>query len=169
MASIVSSLFSGGIEGAGKGVAAVVNAIKGRNPEDAAKLQELLTKHEDLIIQTNTELAKARMTENVQLNETAGQNIRSEQNSRYSAWARPSVIYAWIGVIVYNYIVCGFMNRVPLVMPDMFWEVSAVVITGYVFARSGDKLLGGAGGTLQGLGMKIESKGTSTWHISMCF
>jgi hypothetical protein len=159
MASIVSSLFSGGIEGAGKGVAAVVNAIKGRNPEDAAKLQELLTKHEDLIIQTNAELAKARMTENVQLNETAGQNIRSEQNNLYSAAARPTVIYAWIAVIIYNYIVTGLIGKAPINMPDLFWEISGIVITGYVFARSTDKVMGGAGGSLQGLGMKIESKG----------
>lgn len=160
MASAISNLLSGGIEGAGKGIASVVNAIKGRNPEDAAKLQEILGRHADLVVQTEADIAKAKIQENISLNETAGQNIRSEQGTKYSAMARPSVIYAWIAVIVYNYIVCGLLNRVPLEMPVYFWEVSAVVITGYVFARSGDKLLGGNGGGLTlPFGIKVDSKG----------
>jgi hypothetical protein len=148
------------IEGGGKGIAAVINSIKGRNPEDAAKLQEILGRHSDLVTQTEAEIEKAKIAENVSLNETAGQNIRAEQNDKYSARARPTVIYAWIAVILWNYIFCSVLNKVPLTMPDMFWEVSCIVITGYVFARSGDKLLGGAGGSIAGpMGIKIESKG----------
>jgi hypothetical protein len=147
------------VEGGGKGIAAVINAIKGRNPEDAAKLAEIVGRHNDLVTQTETDLEKARMQENVSLNETAGLNIRSEQATKYSSMSRPSVIYAWILVILYNYVVCGIVNKTPLIMPDMFWQVSAIVITGYVFARTGDKVLGGAGGSISGLGMKIESKG----------
>jgi hypothetical protein len=159
MGNVVTNLLAGGIQGAGQGIAAVINAIKGKNPEDAAKLQELLTKHEDTILQVNADLEKAKMDENVKLNDIAGQNIRAEQASRYTAWARPSVIYAWIAVIIYNYIVTGLLNKAAIVMPEMFWEVSGVVVTGYVMARTGDKLFGGSGGSIKGLGLNIDSKG----------
>lgn len=165
MASIASGLLSGGIEGAGKGIAAVVNAIKGRNPEDAAKLQELLTKHDDLVTQTLADIEKAKIQANVDLNETAGANIRAEaQANWYTASARPSVIYCWILIMLWNYVIAQWFHKMPVTLPDLFWEVSGVVITGYVFARGvqevSSKVVGGAGGTLQlPFGIKAESKG----------
>jgi hypothetical protein len=157
MASIVTNILSGG---ALAGISKVIDSIRGRSPEDAAKLQELLTKHEDTVLQVNADLEKAKMQENVSLNETAGQNIRAEQNDKYTARSRPTVIYAWIAVVLYNYIVTSLIGKQPVIMPDMFWEVSGIVITGYVFARTGDKLFGGNGGSMQlPFGVKINSQG----------
>lgn len=112
MSSIVSSIFSGGVEGAGKGIAAVVNAIKGRNPEDAAKLQELLTKHEDLVTQTEADLAKTEIEANVKLNDIAGQNIRAESTSEdnFVRRARPYFLYVITTCIALNLIVPLFNN-----------------------------------------------------------
>lgn len=45
---IVSTLLGGGIEGAGKGISMVINSIKGRNPEDAAKLEQIKAETEQL-------------------------------------------------------------------------------------------------------------------------
>lgn len=164
MGSIVTNLLSGGIEGAGKGIANVISAIKGKNPEDAAKLAQMQADVQELQIKYAAEFALAKVDENVKLNDIAGQNIRAEQGSRFTAWARPSVVYAWIAVILYNYIVTGIIHRQPISMPDMFWQVSGIVITGYVFSRSADKaadtLLGGAGGSAQlPFGIKLDSKG----------
>lgn len=157
MASIVTNILSGG---ALAGISKVIDSIRGRSPEDAAKLQELLTKHEDTVLQVTADLEKAKMQENVSLNETAGQNIRAEQNDKYTARSRPTVIYAWIAVVLYNYIVTSLIGKQPVIMPDMFWEVSGIVITGYVFARTGDKLFGGNGGSMQlPFGVKINSQG----------
>lgn len=158
--SALGTIFSGGVEGAGKGIAAVVNAIKGRNPEDAAKLQEIMGRHADLVIQTEATTEQARIQENISLNETAGQNIRAEQASKYTAWARPSIVYCWIAVILYNYVFCSLLHRAQLPIPDMFWEYSGLVIGGYVMMRTGDKALGGAGGSLNlPFGIKVDSKG----------
>ena len=161
MASVVTNLLSGGLL---DGVSKVINSIRGKNPEDAAKLEALKQQYQAEFLQAQTELAKATMDENVRLNDIAGQNIRAEQGSKYTAWARPSVIYAWIAVIIYNYIISGLIGKQPIVMPDMFWEVSGIVITGYVFTRTGQeiasKVLGGQGGSMQlPLGVKMDSKG----------
>jgi hypothetical protein len=165
MGGIVSTLFGGGIEGAGKGIAAVVNAIKGKNPEDAAKLQELLQKHEDLVIQTEADLKKAEMDSNVKLNETAGQNIRAEAaGDWFSRDARPAVVWGGLLILAWNYMVIPLVgikwHVQPVNFPDMFWWVWGTVVTGYVFARTSDKLFGGSGGTMQlPFGVKLDSKG----------
>lgn len=156
---IVSQLLAGGVQGVGTGIAKVIDSIKGKSPEDAAKLAEIAGRHADLIAQLDADQKKADTQANVKLNETAGENIRAEQSDKYTGRARPTVIYAWILVILYNYIITGLIGKAPIQMPDMFWEVSGIVITGYVFARTGDKLFGGAGGSVKGLGLNIESKG----------
>lgn len=161
--SVMSMIAGGGVENAGKGIAAVVNAIKGRNPEDAAKLQEIMGRHADLVVSTEADVEKAKIQENISLNETAGQNIRAEQASRYTAWARPSIVYCWIGVVLYNYVFCSLLHRAQLPIPDMFWQYSGIVIGGYVFVRSGQeiasKVVGGAGGSFSLPGIKVDSKG----------
>ena len=159
MGSIVTSLLSGGIQGVGQGISAVINSIKGKSPEDAAKLAQMQSDLQQLQVKYQSDFALAQIDENVKLNDIAGENIRAEQADKYTGRARPTVIYAWIAVILYNYIVTGLIGKPPIIMPDMFWEVSGIVITGYVFARTGDKLFGGAGGSLKGLGLNIESKG----------
>lgn len=162
---IVSSLLGGGIEGAGKGISAVINAIKGKNPEDAAKIQEILGRHSDLVIQTEADVAKATIAENIALNATAAANIQTEaKGDWYTRDARPSVIWVGLLILAWNYMlipVLGIHWQVkPVDFPSMFWEVWGIVCTGYVFARTADKVLGGAGGSISGpFSLKAESKG----------
>jgi hypothetical protein len=165
MGSVVSALFGGGIEGAGKGIAAVVNAIKGKNPEDAAKLQELLTRHEDLVVQTAADVRRAELDADAKLNETAGQNIRAEASGDwFTRNARPAVIWGGLVILMWNYMAIPLIgikyHLQPVNFPDMFWWTWGVVVTGYVFARTGDKVFGGAGGSMQlPFGIKLDSKG----------
>lgn len=150
MADIIGSIFSGGVEGAGKGIASVINAIKGRNPEDAAKLQELLTKHEDLVVQTEADLAKAEIDSNVKLNDTAGQNIRAETQNEDSfvRRARPYFLYVITTCIALNLILpmfnhLGGGNVQPLdfsAYTDLFRDA----FLGYTLARSVEKIKGKA-------------------------
>lgn len=167
---IVTTLLSGGVQGVGQGVgqgiAAVVNAIKGRNPEDAAKLQELLTKHEDLIVQTQADLAKQQSVENIELNATAGQNVRADAQSgdKFTSRARPGIIWVGLFIMSWSYVVIPMLAihwtyLKPVDFPSMFWEVWGIVATGVVMTRTADKLFGGAGGSVKGLGINIESKG----------
>lgn len=162
MASTVASILTGPIF---DGISKVINSIRGKSPEDAAKLQEIATTYQIEILQAQTEIEKARIQENISLNETAGANIRAEAGSgKYSANARPSVIYAGLIVILVNYGVLALVPRhygfTPIVIPDLVWEIWCVCVTGYVFARSGDKLFGGQGGSAQlPFGTKLESKG----------
>jgi hypothetical protein len=166
MASVVSGIFGGGLQGAGQGIAAVINAIKGKNPEDAAKLQELFTKHEDTILQVNADLQKAQMEENAALNETAGLNVRADAQSgdKFTSRARPGIIWVGLFIMSWSYVVIPMLAihwqyLKPVDFPSMFWEVWGIVATGVVFTRTADKLFGGAGGAIQGLGLKMESKG----------
>jgi hypothetical protein len=84
---------------------------------------------------------------NTKLNDIAGQNIRTEQASgdKYTERARPSVIWIGLGMFVWNYCLVptfGMHWHVPaLPIPDMFMEIWGVVVTGYVFNRSVDKMM----------------------------
>lgn len=168
MGGVVASIFGGGAGALTGGIASIINSIKGRNPEDAAKLQELMSKHEDLIVQTQADLEKAQRDENVKLNEIAGQNVRADAQSgdKWNARARPGVIWCGIVVLLINYGVIPFLQKYgfkPLDFPVYFWETWGVVTTGVVFTRTVDKAaqtaLGGLGGSFKGFGLNIDSKG----------
>jgi holin (3TMs family) len=161
MASAIANILGGG---ALKGAADIINAIKGHSPEDAAKLQELVTKHQDLLAQLDVEREKNRYDADVRMNDIAGQNIRAEQNSRFSAWARPGVIWGGLFILMWNYCVLVTLpprwGYKPFDFPSLFWEIWGICVTGYVFARTADKLFGGEGGSMQlPFGIKMESKG----------
>ena len=51
--SVISSLLSGDIQGAGQGIAAVIDAIKGKDPEDAAKLAQMQADLQSLQLKTS--------------------------------------------------------------------------------------------------------------------
>lgn len=164
MGGVVASIFGGGAGALTGGIASIINSIKGRNPEDAAKLQELMSKHQDLVVQTQADLERAQLEANVSLNQTAAGNIQTEAKANwYTASARPSIIYCWVGLMLYNYMVAGWIHRAPANFPDLFWEISGAAILGYVVTRTGQDIakaaLGGAGGSLNIFGMKADSKG----------
>lgn len=169
MASIVSALMGTAGGGLLDGAAKLVNSIKGKNPEDAAKLQELLSKHQDLLVQTDADVERARIQSNVDLNRIASENVKADAQSgdKWTARARPSIIYVGVIILLVNYAVLAFLQKwgfKPIDFPSMFWESWSIVATGVVFTRSGDKIadkvLGGAGGSIQApFGIKLDSKG----------
>jgi len=110
------------------------------SPDDKAKLQAQLVQEKDAF-------AAAENDYNTKLNDIAGQNIRSEEQSgdKFTERARPAVI--WVGLLMFfwNYCVvptAGVHWHIPaLPIPDTFSEIWGVVVTGYVFSRTADKLM----------------------------
>jgi|SRR5579864_99624 len=110
------------------------------SPEDKAKLQAQLDQEKDAF-------ATAENDYNAKLNDIAGQNIRAEETSgdKFTVRARPAVI--WVGLLMFfwNYCVvpsAGLHWHIPsLPIPDTFSEIWGVVVTGYVFNRTVDKLM----------------------------
>jgi hypothetical protein len=110
------------------------------SPEDKAKLQAQLDQEKDAF-------ASAQNDYNTKLNDIAGQNIRSEAASgdKFTERARPAVI--WVGLLMFfwNYCVVptgGLHWHIPsLPIPDTFSEIWGIVVTGYVFNRTVDKLM----------------------------
>jgi hypothetical protein len=110
------------------------------SPEDKAKLQAQLEAEKD-------QFATAENDYNVKLNDIAGQNIRAEEQTgdKFTERARPAVV--WVGLLMFFWNYCivptaGLHWHVAsLPIPDMFSETWGVVVTGYVFARSADKVL----------------------------
>lgn len=162
MATALVNILSGGALAA---IPKIIDSIRGKSPEDAAKLEESLNTIAAARDKYAADFALAQIDENVKLNDVAGQNIRAEAaSSKYAADARPSVIYAGLIVILANYALLAIVPRTwgwkPVEIPNIVWEIWCVCVTGYVFARSGDKLFGGAGGSLSlPFGIKADSKG----------
>jgi len=83
----------------------------------------------------------------VQLNAIAGQNIRADaQNGdKYTSRARPSFMYVIIAVFAFNYIGIPlaeiFGSKVqPIELPGDLLTLFGVCVTGYVFARTAEKV-----------------------------
>lgn len=110
------------------------------SPEDKAKLQAQLEAQKE-------QFDAAENDYNAKLNDIAGQNIRTEEQSgdKFTERARPAVI--WVGLLMFFWNYClvptaGIRWHVPaLPIPDSFAEIWGVVVTGYVFSRTADKLL----------------------------
>jgi uncharacterized membrane protein (DUF106 family) len=110
------------------------------SPEDKAKLQAQLDEQKD-------RFTAAENDYNTKLNDIAGQNIRTEEQSgdKFTMRARPAVI--WVGLLMFFWNYCivptaGIHWHVPaLPIPDTFSEIWGVVVTGYVFSRTADKLM----------------------------
>jgi hypothetical protein len=177
MASVIGNLLGANLL---DGVSKVINSIRGKNPEDAAKLEQLKQQYEGEFLAAQESLAKAQIDSNVSLNQAASANIQAEaKGSWYTAAARPSIIWTGLGLIVWNYaaiptlgVLVGLLMHIkpadygmaPIALPDWFWSAWKVIALGYVFARTADKasdaLFGGAGGSLSlPLGIKMDSKG----------
>lgn len=110
------------------------------SPEDKAKLQAELEAQKAAIQQAQDDY-------NVKLNDIAGSNIRTEEQNgdKFTERARPAVI--WVGLFMFFWNYClvptfGLKWHIPaLPIPDTFSEIWGVVVTGYVFNRTADKLL----------------------------
>lgn len=165
MASIATAIIGNGGGQLLDGLAHVISAVKGKSPEDAAALEQLTAKYQSDILAANTELEKAHIDENIQLNSIAGQNVRADAQSgdKYVSRARPSIIYVGLFILAFNYIALAFLSRWGFKiadLPSMFWETWGVVSTGVVMTRTVDKLFGGQGGSVAlPFGIRMDSKG----------
>jgi len=109
------------------------------SPEDKAKLDVELATQRAAIDQAENDY-------NVKLNDIAGQNIRAEQTGgTYERNARPTVIWAGIGFIGWNYCLVPTFgihwHLSSLGLPDAFWWTWGTVVTGYVFNRTAEKIM----------------------------
>lgn len=139
----------------------IVGSFKA-DPTEIIKLQALIEQNKDVLAQKQIEMAEKAADVEAQLNETAGKNIRAEADSG-DPWvrrARPMVIWVGLFIMTWNYCLIPLIpGKTVVAFPDMFWNAWMIVATGYVFARTGDKLFGGQGGSVSFLGMKADSKG----------
>lgn len=76
MAALATSILGGS---ALDGVAKIINAIKGKNPEDAEKIQELLEKHEEAVLtaayeQRQLDVQEAQQQADINKTEAASTN-----------------------------------------------------------------------------------------------
>jgi membrane protease YdiL (CAAX protease family) len=79
----------------------------------------------------------------------------------------------WIGnlILAWNYIVLETVKTVARIAqhaaidlptfspPEMFWYIWGGLVAGYIFSRTGDKFMGGKGGSFNLGPIKLESKG----------
>jgi hypothetical protein len=124
----------------------LLDSIKGlvsqfhMSPQEKADLSAKLDAEKD-------QFTAAENNYNAKLNDIAGQNIRAEEQSgdKFTERARPAVI--WVGLLMFfwNYCVvptAGVHWHVPaLPIPDTFSEIWGIVVTGYVFSRTADKVM----------------------------
>ena len=139
----------------------IVGSFKA-DPTEIVKFQELIEQNKSVLDQKQLELGTKALDVEAQLNETAGRNIRADADSG-DAWvrrARPSVVWMGNVVLMWNYIVAPLFGRPPVSFPDAFWWTWGTVVTGYVFARTADRIVGGAGGSISlPFGVKAQSQG----------
>lgn len=131
------------------------------SPDDKAKLQAQLEAQKD-------QFTAAENDYNAKLNDIAGQNIRAEEQSgdKFTERARPAVI--WVGLLMFFWNYCLVPTAglhwhvVSIPIPDTFSEIWGVVVTGYVFSRSADKLLALPGESTLKLpfGVQLSNNGT---------
>jgi hypothetical protein len=103
----------------------------------------------------------------VQLNTIAGQNIRADAESqdRFTQRARPLFMYIIEFILAFNYIGTPIYAMVtgkslaPVQLPADLLTLFGVCVTGYVFARTAEKVSGMSGDSeINVLGMKIANK-----------
>jgi hypothetical protein len=127
MASTIASLLTGGLF---QGINGLIDRIKGKSPEDAARLAELASKYQEDILNAD-----------VQMQQVAGANIQADAKSgdKFTQRARPSFMYVVEVILVCNYIIFPLINRPPLALPEpLFWLFGSAVL-GYTGARSWEK------------------------------
>jgi hypothetical protein len=128
------------------------------SPEDKAKADQALA-----------QLAQDRKKEaddyEVQLNQIASQNIQADANSqdKFTQRARPFFMYIIEAILAFNYIGVPIAQMfklpvAPIVLPADLLTLFGICVTGYVFARSAEKIaaLPGAS-TISALGVKISN------------
>jgi hypothetical protein len=128
MAAVITNLLSGGLL---QGISGLINTIRGKSPEDAAKLAELAAKYQDDVLAAD-----------VQMQQAASANIQADAKSgdKFTQRARPSFMYIVEVILICNYIIFPLFNKTPLALPDpLFWLFGSAIL-GYTGARTWEKV-----------------------------
>jgi Holin of 3TMs, for gene-transfer release len=157
MGGLITGLLGGGGGAVLDGVSKVIDSIKGKNPGDALALQTLAANYQAEFLAAQTDLAKAKLADNEQLNATAGQNIRADAQSqdKFTQRARPLFMYIVEAILAFNYIgiplgkvaarmfagAAAGAGLDPIVLPTNLLTLFGFCVCGYVGARSIDKAL----------------------------
>lgn len=133
---IISDLMGGGIGSAGQGIASVIDAIRGKNPEDAAKLAELSTKYNSDFLAAETAAITA-----------VNQTMQAESASK--GWLqrnwRPFCGLVLALVVTNNYIFLPYLATWgihPIDVPDKVWSTLLAVVGISAFTRGAEKVAG---------------------------
>lgn len=117
MASIVTNLLSGGVF---SGINGLIDRIKGKSPEDAAKLAELAQKYQDDVLAADVAALQS-------VNTTMQAESKSEHWAQWM-W-RPMVGFTFCAVIVNNYVLVEYISTArPIIVPGEVWNAILVVL-----------------------------------------
>ena len=98
-------------------------------------------------------------------NDATTESLRAEITSPdpYVRRARATPLWTGALVVVWNYcimpIVGIWTSAKPVALPQFFRGAWMFAIGGYVASRVADRALGGSGGALSFMGVKLDSKG----------
>ena len=96
MASVVTNLLGGGLL---TGISGLINTIRGKSPEDAAKLAELTAKYQSELLDADKQMQLAQ----VQVNAT-----EAASSDKYTSRWRPTIGYVCAAAFAGNYVVAPF-------------------------------------------------------------
>ncbi len=100
MASIISAIGNIASGGLLDGVSKVIDSIRGKSPEDAAKLAELKEKYAEAFVAADEQLRMGQLNINL---------AEARSNSLFVAGARPSLIWMGSAAIGWNYVLGPFL------------------------------------------------------------
>jgi hypothetical protein len=108
MASLLTNLLSGGAGSLLNGVSGIINSIKGKSPEDAAKLAELTQKYQSDILAADLEQAKLA-AQAIQAQSDVNLQEAKSDNLFVAGW-RPWIGWVCGAIFAINFIVGPIVN-----------------------------------------------------------
>jgi hypothetical protein len=144
MAGKIVDLLSGG---ALTGISRVIDSIRGKSPETAAQLETIVANHNSEFQLAELELKKETIKSyDSEVVQAAGIiTAESKSQSWIARNARPLLLLTFGFTISFVAIFNCIANSVhaqfvPLVLPDWLYKLTAIGYTGYVGARTWEKL-----------------------------
>jgi hypothetical protein len=104
MAAIVTNLLTGGLF---NGISTLINTIRGKSPEDAAKLAELASKYQEDILSTDSQSRQAQA------------DINKAEAASTSVWVagwRPGIGWTCAAALCYSFVLQPFLISLVLIV-----------------------------------------------------
>ena len=165
MNPILAKLFGDGVSGVGDAFAKIVGCFK-LSPEKQAELMQLKEQNAQSLAVMDEQLKAKSMEYDQAVIAAASANIQAEARSgdKYTSRARPTFMYIVEFILAFNYIGIPLAKIFgstldPIALPGNLLTLFGVCVTGYVGARSLDKLLSLPGDSQLQLGpLKLGNK-----------